>query len=77
PDAPAAIDLARPVPPVPERAASPRAQALLDAIRRDFPACAQPMLTAGVRRQIEFQDLAYAEDYMRRMQASRDLDAQH
>ncbi|MGN6457178.1 MAG: DUF6537 domain-containing protein, partial [Achromobacter mucicolens] len=59
------------------RAASPRAQALLDAIRRDFPACAQPMLTAGVRRQIEFQDLAYAEDYLRRMKAIRDLDAQH
>lgn len=77
PDAPAAIDLARPVPPVPERAASPRAQALLDTIRRDFPACAQPMLTAGVRRQIEFQDLAYAEDYLRRMKAIRDLDAQH
>ncbi|WP_324613844.1 DUF6537 domain-containing protein, partial [Achromobacter xylosoxidans] len=71
------IDLARPVPVVPERAASPRAQALLDRITRDFPACAQPMLTAGARRQIEFQDLAYAEDYLARMAAIRELDARH
>lgn len=77
PAQPAAIDLARPVPVVPERAASPRAQALLDRITRDFPACAQPMLTAGARRQIEFQDLAYAEDYLARMAAIRELDARH
>ncbi|MDH0735851.1 indolepyruvate oxidoreductase subunit beta family protein [Achromobacter spanius] len=77
PAQPAAIDLTRPVPDVPERAASPKTQALLDTIKRDFPACAQPMLTAGVRRQLEFQDAAYAADYLRHMKALRDLDAQH
>jgi len=35
------------------------------------------MLVAGVRRQIEFQDLAYAQDYLARMQAIRELDARH
>ena len=53
-----------------------RTQPLLDMIRRDF-ACAQPMLTAGVRRQLEFQDLAYAREYLERMKALRDLDARH
>lgn len=77
PAQPAPIDLARPVPAVPERAASPKAQALLDTIKRDFPARAQPMLAVGVRRQIEFQDLAYATEYLRRMKAIRDLDAAH
>ena len=56
---------------MPERAASPATQALLDRIQRDFPACAQPMLTAGVRRQIEFQDLAYAQDYLCLLYTSR------
>ena len=65
------------MPAPPDRAASPHAQALLDTIKRDFPACAQPMLTAGVRRQLEFQDAAYAQDYLRRMKTLRDLDAQH
>lgn len=77
PAQPAPINLARPVPAVPERAASPKAQALLDTIQRDFPACAQPMLAAGTRRQIEFQDLAYAGEYLRHMKAIRDLDAAH
>jgi indolepyruvate ferredoxin oxidoreductase beta subunit len=77
PGQPAPIDLERPVPALPETAASPRTQALLDTIKRDFPACAQPMLAAGVRRQIEFQDLAYAAEYLRRMKAIRDLDAAH
>lgn len=77
PGQPAPIDLERPVPALPDVAASPRTQALLDTIKRDFPACAQPMLAAGVRRQIEFQDLAYAGDYLRHMKAIRDLDAAH
>ena len=75
PAQPAPIDLSRPVPAAPEQAASARTQPLLDMIRRDFPACAQPMLTAGVRRQLEFQDLAYAREYLERMKALRDLDA--
>ncbi len=77
PAQPAPIDLERPVPALPDVAANPRTQALLDAIKRDFPACAQPMLAVGARRQIEFQDLAYARDYLRHMKAIRDLDAAH
>ncbi|KON81290.1 indolepyruvate oxidoreductase subunit beta family protein [Azoarcus sp. PA01] len=71
----APIDTSRPQPPVPERAASPQAQALLDRVKRDFPALAQPLLVAGLRRLIDFQDIAYAAEYLRTLGTLRDLDA--
>uniref|UniRef100_A0ABX1PM68 Indolepyruvate oxidoreductase subunit beta family protein n=2 Tax=Aromatoleum anaerobium TaxID=182180 RepID=A0ABX1PM68_9RHOO len=74
PAEPAPLDTARPLPDVPERAASPQAQALLDAVKRDFPAAAQPMLVAGLRRLIDFQDLAYAAEYLQTLGTLRELD---
>ncbi len=70
----APIDTSRPPPQVPERAASPQAQALLDIVKRDFPAVAQPMLVAGLRRLIDFQDIAYAAEYLHTLRTLRDLD---
>ena len=70
----APIDTSRPPAQVPERSASPQAQALLDAVKRDFPALAQPMLVAGLRRLIDFQDIAYAAEYLRTLGTLRELD---
>ncbi|WP_029031150.1 indolepyruvate oxidoreductase subunit beta family protein [Salinarimonas rosea] len=44
--------------------------ALLARVRADFPAEAQPLLAAGLRKVVDFQDLAYGGAYLDRM---RDL----
>ncbi|WP_407277895.1 indolepyruvate oxidoreductase subunit beta family protein [Aromatoleum evansii] len=74
PAAPARIDTSRPLPAVPDRAAHPRVQALLDTVKQ-FPQAAQPLLVAGLRRLIDYQDVAYAEDYLRTLEGLRALDA--
>jgi indolepyruvate ferredoxin oxidoreductase beta subunit len=55
-----------PVAPAPRDA---RVRALLDRIQQDFPAAAQPVLIEGVRRLIDYQDPAYAAQYLDRLQA--------
>lgn len=45
----------------------PKVRSLLDRVRDAFPAEAHAMLVEGVRRTIDFQDLAYAELYLDRM----------
>jgi len=45
----------------------PRVQALLARIEREFPATAAPLLREGVRRLIDYQDLAYADLYLDRL----------
>ncbi len=45
----------------------PRVRKLLDRIDGSFPATARTMLREGVRRLIDYQDLAYAELYLDRM----------
>lgn len=55
-----------PSPPVPERAASPRVQPLLDAVRK-LPAPVQTVALAGVRRTLDYQDPEYAQLYLRRL----------
>lgn len=77
PAVPAPIDREREMPAVPTRAATPGAQALLDRITRDFPSVAQPLLAAGTQRTAEFQDMAYAREYLNRMAALQALDAQY
>lgn len=62
--APAAAEA--PLPPVPERAASPGAQPLLDAVRR-LPQPLQPVALAGARRTLDYQDPAYAQLYLQRL----------
>lgn len=62
-----------PLPPVPERAASPRAQPLLEAVRR-LPESLRPVALAGVRRTLDYQDPAYAQLYLRRLGRIVDLE---
>jgi indolepyruvate ferredoxin oxidoreductase beta subunit len=77
PEMPAPIDTARPVGDVPETARHPRVKQMLDDIRQNFAAVAQPMLVAGLRRTIEFQDLAYGKEYMEHMRGIHALDKQY
>lgn len=77
PAAPAPIATARALPEVPERAADPQVNALLARVRGEFPAAAQPMLVAGLRRLIDYQDLAYATEYVDAVAALHALDARH
>jgi indolepyruvate ferredoxin oxidoreductase beta subunit len=54
---------------LPADAGHPALNALVARIRTDFPADAQPMLFAGVKKVVDFQDAAYADDYLNRMVA--------
>ena len=74
--APAPIDINRPMPEIPERAESPRVQFLLDDLKQNFPLQAQPMMIAGLRRTLEFQDLRYAREYLEHMRRVCALDTQ-
>ncbi|MBV6305504.1 indolepyruvate oxidoreductase subunit beta family protein [Candidimonas humi] len=76
PAAPAAIDTSRPLPAIPETAAHPRTRQMLEELKRDFPPQAQPMMLAGLRRVLEFQDLLYGREYLDHMRDIRELDAQ-
>src|SRR5690606_32421115 len=77
PATPVSIVQTQQVPALPAQAATAGGQALLDRIKRDFPGAAQPMLAAGAQRTAEFQDLAYAREYLDRMAALYALDVQH
>lgn len=55
------------LPPPPLRAGHPALDALLSRIRSEFPEMLQPMIYAGVRRLTDFQDPAYADDYLTRL----------
>ncbi|HUG59878.1 MAG TPA: indolepyruvate oxidoreductase subunit beta family protein, partial [Candidimonas sp.] len=73
---PASIDTNRPSPDVPDQAANPQVQRLLDDLKQNFPIQAQPMMAAGLRRTLEFQDLRYAQEYLEHMRGLCTLDAQ-
>ena len=47
----------------------PAVRALVERVQRDFPAAAHPVLLEGVRRLIDYQDLAYAGLYLDRAAA--------
>ncbi|MBR1219202.1 indolepyruvate oxidoreductase subunit beta family protein [Bradyrhizobium sp. U87765 SZCCT0131] len=53
--------------PLPVRAGHPLLDALIDRIRTGFPDAAHAMLFAGVKRLVDFQDVAYADEYLDRM----------
>lgn len=55
------------LPPPPERVGHPALDELLTRIRSDFPLALQPMIYAGVRRLTDFQDPAYAGEYLKRL----------
>lgn len=54
---------------LPERAASAAVQPLLDRIRAEFPAPAWDMLGEGLARVLDYQDLAYGQEYLDRVAA--------
>ncbi len=76
PASPADIDMTRAMPAVPDKAASPRMQGMLDELRNEFPEPAQAMMLAGLRRMLAFQDLRYARQYLVHMHDIRKLDAE-
>ncbi|MBT2303314.1 indolepyruvate oxidoreductase subunit beta family protein [Variovorax paradoxus] len=47
----------------------PAVRALVERVQRDFPASVHPVLLEGVRRLIDYQDLAYADLYLDRTAA--------
>lgn len=71
------LDLSRPMPEVPTSANHSGISKLLDSLRQDFPEAAQPMLVAGLRRTIDFQDIAYGRQYLKTLKELNQLDAQH
>ena len=63
--------------PLPASAGHAELDRLLARIRNDFPDASQAMLFAGVKRLTDFQDPAYAGEYLDRMAALHALDRQH
>ena len=55
--------------PLPARAASAQVEPLRARIQKDFPLSCQAMLGEGLQRVIEFQDVAYGNEYLNRMDA--------
>jgi len=58
---------------VPSKAQSPRTQPLLDRVRK-LPGVVQPIVLTGVRRALDYQDIAYAELYLQRIEKVIALD---
>lgn len=56
------------LPSLPQTAGHPQLDQLLKRIRDDFPFPVQPMLFAGIKRLIDYQDVAYAHEYLDRME---------
>jgi indolepyruvate ferredoxin oxidoreductase beta subunit len=55
----------------------PRLLALAARIESKFPPASQAILFAGIERLVDFQDEAYATDYLDRLEPIRDLDAEY
>ena len=63
--------------PLPDRAASPAMQGLVDRIRAGFPQSVWPMLGEGLQRVVDFQDVVYGREYLDRMDAILRADMAH
>ena len=61
---------------LPERAASPALQPLLDRVRAQFPQPAWDWLGEGLARVVDYQDVAYGSEYLDRVAALVAADAQ-
>lgn len=77
PEVPPLIDISRPEAPVAQKARHPKVQRLLDEMHQHFPTEAHSLMSAGLRRTLEFQDLGYARQYLDHMRILRDLDEKH
>jgi indolepyruvate ferredoxin oxidoreductase beta subunit len=64
------------LPPPPADAGHPELNALISRLRSRFPEPLQPMIYAGVRRLTDFQDPAYAAEYLDRLEALHARDRQ-
>jgi indolepyruvate ferredoxin oxidoreductase, beta subunit len=53
----------------------PRLQPLAAKIESEFPAASREILLAGIGRLADYQDVAYATDYLKWLESIRDLDA--
>jgi indolepyruvate ferredoxin oxidoreductase beta subunit len=62
---------------LPVAAGHPALDRLLQRIRSEFPPAAQAMLYVGVKRLTDFQDPAYADEYLDRVAALQALDQRH
>ncbi|MFD2249976.1 indolepyruvate ferredoxin oxidoreductase beta subunit [Pseudochelatococcus lubricantis] len=62
---------------LPETAGHAQLDALVQRIRQEFPAEAWPLLYAGVRKLTDFQDPAYADEYLDRVATLHALDREH
>jgi indolepyruvate ferredoxin oxidoreductase beta subunit len=59
----------------PASAPDPQVDALLQRIRRDFPAASRAFMLEAVRRLVDYLDVDYAEDYLRRVDRVCVIDA--
>ena len=62
-------------PALPEKAATAGGQMLLDNLRSQFPIVLQPVILAGVRHLLDFQDSDYANTYLSRVEQTFALDS--
>ncbi|MDR3466883.1 MAG: indolepyruvate oxidoreductase subunit beta family protein [Xanthobacteraceae bacterium] len=62
---------------LPSHAGHPELDRLVARIRGEFPAEAQSLLFAGVKRAVDFQDVAYANEYLDRVGSLAALDRAH
>jgi indolepyruvate ferredoxin oxidoreductase beta subunit len=62
---------------VPASAGHPKLDKLLARIRGEFPAQAQSLLYAGVKKLVDYQDAAYADEYLNRVGRVLSADRDH
>lgn len=55
----------------------PVLQGLAERVIQNFAAASHPILLAGIQRLADYQDVAYAAEYLDKLVAIRDLDRQH
>ncbi|HEY5207708.1 MAG TPA: indolepyruvate oxidoreductase subunit beta family protein, partial [Roseiarcus sp.] len=60
---------------LPEDAGHPELNRLVGRLRSDLPESARPLAFAGLKRIVDFQDVAYGDDYIDRLQKLTALDA--
>ncbi|QOZ52552.1 indolepyruvate oxidoreductase subunit beta family protein [Bradyrhizobium sp. CCBAU 53338] len=63
--------------PIPASAGHPKLDALLRRLRSEIPEPAQPMAFVGLKRLVEFQNIAYAHTYLDRLKRLSELDRKH
>lgn len=67
PVAPVTEHAGKKLPPMPTTAGDPRLDALLQRVRSQFPAALHPMIYAGMKRLVDYQDDGYAQEYLDRL----------